>query len=202
MWEEASKFSLGVLLLFSSLLCLYQWQLRASVARERSRYLTVSPAVVPNTPLMSSEKLTIRYDYFHFISLETIMLIFISPSVNTFRRNDMLKVFLSSFHKCPIVEEIQVVWSDLKNSPPSFIGEYDRTVVEVHKNNSLSNRFIALLPIKTNVSVCSNIVRLLTVLSDLSRMQAVFSVDDDIVTSCSDLDFLAHTWTMNRRLVA
>lgn len=71
--------------------------------------------------------------------------------VNTFRRNDMLEIFLDNFHVCPVVEQIQVVWSDTKSSPPGFISKHKNTVLEVHYNNSLSNRFIPILPISTEV---------------------------------------------------
>jgi glucuronyl/N-acetylglucosaminyl transferase EXT2 len=90
----------------------------------------------------------------------------------------MLEIFLDNFHVCPVVEQIQVVWSDTKSSPPGFISKNKNTVLEVHHNNSLSNRFIPILPIST---------------------EAVLSIDDDIVVSCEDLDFWVHSWTMNRR---
>ena len=73
--------------------------------------------------------------------------------VNTFRRLDLLKEFLKYYEDCDIVEEIQVVWSDLASKPPSdWTRKYLKSVFEIHLvNNSLTNRFIPLMPIKTEV---------------------------------------------------
>lgn len=75
--------------------------------------------------------------------------------VNTFRRPDLLKQFVEYYHHCPHVQSIQVVWSEVNVSPPPVYSDKSRfsgkVVVEVHKNNSLSNRFRALLPIPTEV---------------------------------------------------
>lgn len=64
-----------------------------------------------------------------------------------------------------MVEEIQVVWSDVKENPPyvwikDFIApdsnhkKTTRVTVEEHKENSLSNRFRVLIPVTTAVRQC------------------------------------------------
>lgn len=78
----------------------------------------------------------------------------ITVRVNTFRRNDMLKIFLDHYTKCPIISRIQVVWSDQVNSPPLdwLVGYPNGSVVfEIHRKDSLIARFSPLSPIKTNV---------------------------------------------------
>jgi hypothetical protein len=76
--------------------------------------------------------------------------------VNTFRRNDMLEKFLEHYTTCPEVKEITVVWSDLQNSPPSHLSPSrypaGKVKYEIHKVNSISNRFKALDPVPTEVS--------------------------------------------------
>lgn len=108
------------------------------------------------TNLMSSDKVTIRFGFICLLICSIDILIIRNLflyiiRVNTFRRNDLLQIFLKSFNDCPVVEQIQVVWSDTKSSPPGFIRDYKRAVAEIHHNNSLSNRFIPLLPISTEV---------------------------------------------------
>lgn len=66
-----------------------------------------------------------------------------------------MKIFLDYHEKCDAIEEIQVVWSDLEYSPPeNWTQNYEngKVVFEIHSNNSLTNRFISKLKIKTEVS--------------------------------------------------
>eukprot|EP01038_Epipyxis_sp_PR26KG_P004192 gene4192-5963_t len=103
--------------------------------------------------------------------------------VNTFRRLDLLKIFLDSYVQCGCVAMIQVVWSDTVNKPPqSMINEFiNRNVVfEIHKNNSLSNRFKPLINIPT---------------------QSVLSIDDDLVIPCDHLLDALVVWNANRRVL-
>ena len=74
--------------------------------------------------------------------------------VNTYRRLDLLETFLDYYDTCDVVDQIQVVWSDLQSSPPySWLKDLstNKTRFEVHKTNSLNNRFRQLLPINTDV---------------------------------------------------
>jgi hypothetical protein len=96
----------------------------------------------------------------------------------------MLEQFLDFYHKCPLVKQIQIVWSDTKASPPvDWLKKYnhrneEKVLFEVHKNNSLSNRFRPLVPIDTD---------------------GILSIDDDIFIPCEELQTLFNSWTMNRR---
>ena len=113
--------------------------------------------------------------------------------VNTFRRLDLLKLFLDYYlgvdkeggkkQECNLVRQVQVVWSDTANQPPtSWVKEYgDRLVFEVHDKNTLSNRFLPKAVIETD---------------------AVFSVDDDLIIPCATLAENLRTWrSFDRTLV-
>ena len=76
--------------------------------------------------------------------------------VNTFRRLDLLGIFLEHYHKCQNVRQIQIIWSDQESTPPlEWLNKYpkDKVVFEVHRNNSLNNRFQNLIPITTEVNI-------------------------------------------------
>jgi hypothetical protein len=96
--------------------------------------------------------------------------------VNTFRRNDLLEQFLNHYDKCPDVTEIQVVWSDQKNSPPkNFLNGLQRKVTfEVHSFDSLSNRFKPIANVETDL---------------------VLSIDDDLIVDCETLQHGARVWS-------
>jgi hypothetical protein len=69
----------------------------------------------------------------------------------------MLEKFLEHYTMCPEIKEITVVWSDLKNAPPAHLSpeRYPPGLVryEMHTVNSISNRFKALEPVPTEVSI-------------------------------------------------
>jgi hypothetical protein len=87
--------------------------------------------------------------------------------INTFRRNKDLKVIVEHYSRCPNIDSIQIVWSDLDNSPPPdsfFRIKSDVPVLfEVHSINSLNNRFNPLQPLET---------------------ETVYSTDDDVLVTC------------------
>ena len=102
--------------------------------------------------------------------------------VNTFRRLDLLEIFLDHYSTCTdTVNEIQIVWSDQLNAAPI---EWEKSYLplkvkfEIHGTNSLSNRFKVL----TNVST-----------------SAVLSIDDDLVIPCKDLKSAMGVWLSNRK---
>lgn len=100
-----------------------------------------------------------------------------SLRMNTFRRNDLLKRSAEHLASCDCVGQIQVVWSDQENAPPSlevFKQEArGKIYFEVHDTNSLNHRFNVTSPMET---------------------VGVFSTDDDLEISCADLQFGFETW--------
>lgn len=94
-----------------------------------------------------------------------------------------MEIFLDSYARCDVVKQIQVVWSDQENSAPlEWIEKYPESKVsfELHKKNSLSNRFRPLTEIPT---------------------QAVLSIDDDLVVPCEELDRSLNVWSSNKRVL-
>eukprot|EP01036_Dinobryon_divergens_P029815 gene29815-38969_t len=105
--------------------------------------------------------------------------------VNTFRRLDLLETFMRYYKDCKIVKQVQVVWSDQENGAPfHWIKDFglpsDKYVFEIHRNNSLSNRFRPLLSIPT---------------------VAVLSIDDDLIIPCEDLMNTMNIWEANKRVL-
>lgn len=101
--------------------------------------------------------------------------------VNTFRRPDLLKTFLNHYTTCKDVKEIQIIWSDQKTAAPiEWVRLYPNALVtfEIHKNDSLSNRFRPLLSIKTD---------------------AVASLDDDLIITCAEMSRTFAIWRSNIR---
>lgn len=107
--------------------------------------------------------------------------------VNTFRRNDQLELFLDYYagyknmRECAFIKEVQVIWSDPENIPPTQWLEEDSKYVkdkvyfEVHTKNSLNNRFLPL----TKESV---------------KTHAVLSIDDDLIIPCNVLRENLRVW--------
>ncbi len=67
-----------------------------------------------------------------------------------------MRIFLKSYARCACVDTITIVWSDPKSSPPEDLvleSKYPNSTFEfeVHKENSLSNRFRPLTPVPTEV---------------------------------------------------
>lgn len=102
--------------------------------------------------------------------------------MNTWRRNDLLKISVEHLATCDCVGQIQVVWSDQENDPPGleFFEEAARDKIrfEIHDTNSLSHRFNMTLPMETD---------------------GVFSTDDDLHISCADLKFGFESWQSSQK---
>jgi hypothetical protein len=80
--------------------------------------------------------------------------------INTFRRNDLLKVSLEHYISCSGVHEIQVIWSDQLNKPPTNLIDtkfqnINKIKYELHSKDSLNNRFMPREEVKTNVRLKS-----------------------------------------------
>ena len=98
--------------------------------------------------------------------------------INTFRRNEELKKIVRHYTACPHIEELQIIWSDLKFKPPplSFFQLQPNHIpvrFEIHNFDSLSNRFLALSDIKT---------------------ETIYSTDDDVIVSCDDMTIGFSVW--------
>ena len=103
--------------------------------------------------------LSILLHHFSLIPVSFFLILLFSAyylRVNTFRRLDLLSLFLDHYSTCRNVRQIQVVWSDQNNSAPmTWLKHYPegKVVFEVHGNDSLNNRFHHLIPIPTEVTI-------------------------------------------------
>ena len=107
----------------------------------------------------------------------------VTVRVNTFRRLDLLETFLSHYHRCSVVKQIQVIWSDPENNAPvEWSKRYvdGRVIFEVHQTNSLNHRFHNITPVPT---------------------EAVLSIDDDLVVPCDVIERSFRLWRSNKRVL-
>lgn len=106
--------------------------------------------------------------------------------MNTWKRYDLLKQSISHYSSCPGLESIHIVWSE--PSPPSdplkkFLNHivqsnsgHEQQVelkFDINKEDSLNNRFKEIKDLRTD---------------------AVFSIDDDVIFSCSSVEFAFNVW--------
>ncbi|KAF5453652.1 hypothetical protein F2P56_028542 [Juglans regia] len=106
--------------------------------------------------------------------------------MNTWKRYDLLKQSISHYSSCPGLESIHIVWSE--PNPPSdplkkFLNHivqsnsgHERQVelkFDINKEDSLNNRFKEIKDLRTD---------------------AVFSIDDDVIFSCSSVEFAFNVW--------
>lgn len=96
--------------------------------------------------------------------------------INTWQRNEQLLLSINHHAKCEGVKEIQVVWCDAKNEPPSEILHHKsgKVKIEKHAINSLNERFKVLIDPPT---------------------LGVLSLDDDVLRPCVALDAAFVRWT-------
>jgi hypothetical protein len=95
--------------------------------------------------------------------------------IQTFRRNACLLQAVRHWRTCSLVKEIAVSWGDPQMAPPRFL-EKCRICRVFLTENRLSARF-------TPQNFLTN---------------ALFSVDDDVVYACADLERLYSAWTLNQ----
>ena len=100
--------------------------------------------------------------------------------VNTFERSALLPRVVQHWASCPRALEVHVVWSEPAPPPAARAllpggggGAAPRVVVERHANTSLNNRFA---------------------LASRARSRAVFSVDDDVLVACADVERAFDVW--------
>lgn len=106
--------------------------------------------------------------------------------INTWKRYDLLKKSISHYTTCLGVESIHIVWSE--PDPPSeslvtFLQQVTKANLrhgreaelrfEMNEEDSLNNRFKEIKGLNT---------------------EAIFSVDDDVIFSCSTVEFAFSVW--------
>ncbi|XP_068668635.1 glycosylinositol phosphorylceramide mannosyl transferase 1-like [Aristolochia californica] len=106
--------------------------------------------------------------------------------VNTWKRNDLLKKSIAHYSACLCVDSIHIVWSE--SEPPSDSlhrvlrhivqsnsrdGRHIELKFDIHKEDSLNNRFKEIPDLKT---------------------EAVFSIDDDVIFPCTSVEFAFKVW--------
>eukprot|EP00804_Cyclotella_cryptica_P025193 CCRYP_016985-RA/>CCRYP_016985-RA protein AED:0.13 eAED:0.15 QI:0/0/0/1/1/1/2/0/544 len=96
--------------------------------------------------------------------------------MNTWHRNEQLILSVNHHAKCEGVKEIQIVWCDSENEPPSEILHHKsgKVKVERHTINSLNERFKVLIDPPT---------------------LGILSLDDDVLRPCEALDAAFIRWT-------
>lgn len=106
--------------------------------------------------------------------------------INTWKRNDLLKRSISHYTSCPGLDSIHIVWSE-PNAPSESLKQFLNHVVhskaingrqielkfDINKEDSLNNRFKEVKDLK---------------------LDAVFSIDDDIIFPCSSVELAFSVW--------
>lgn len=106
--------------------------------------------------------------------------------MNTWKRYDLLKQSISHYTTCEGLDSIHIVWSE--PDPPSHSlrtllnhiilanargGRQVELKFDINKEDSLNNRFKEIKDLKVD---------------------AVFSIDDDIIFPCSSVEFAFNVW--------
>jgi len=98
--------------------------------------------------------------------------------VNTYRRPDMLARAIDHYGRCRRTDSIRVIWSESEFPPvpevdADMYSPFTEVIYHIHPENSLNDRFEPLEGLRT---------------------ESIFSVDDDMMVSCDDLDFAFEVW--------
>ena len=99
--------------------------------------------------------------------------------VNTWRRNEQLIVSLNHHSQCEGVAQIQVIWCDDENEPPTEVTNHrsGKVVVERHIINSLNERF--------------------NIMTEDTPTLGILSMDDDVLRPCDAIDAGFFRWVTN-----
>ncbi|CAI9774859.1 unnamed protein product [Fraxinus pennsylvanica] len=103
--------------------------------------------------------------------------------INTWKRNDLLKQSISHYASCPGLASIHIVWSE-PDPPSESLKKFLNHVIhlngrkielkfDINKEDSLNNRFKEITDLK---------------------MDAVFSIDDDVIFPCTSVEFAFTVW--------
>jgi Glycosyl transferase family 64 domain len=106
--------------------------------------------------------------------------------INTWKRNDLLRRSVAHYASCAGVDSIHVVWSEPDLPQNSLIDNLKRVVrselrgrreieikFDINQEDSLNNRFKEINDLRTD---------------------AIYSIDDDVITPCSSLEFAYTVW--------
>lgn len=96
--------------------------------------------------------------------------------INTWKREELLRLSVEHHLSCPKVAQVQVVWCVEQGRPPAWLLDRPGVVVEVHMENTLNERFRIQKEPPT---------------------RGVFHVDDDVLRPCPALDNGFVKWTDN-----
>jgi hypothetical protein len=96
--------------------------------------------------------------------------------LNTWNRNEQLLASINHHSRCVGVAQIQIVWCNMEEEPPTEVVNHPsgKVVVEKHVVNTLNERFNLLTTAPT---------------------KGIISMDDDILRSCEALDSAFFRWT-------
>ncbi|XP_010256615.1 PREDICTED: glycosyltransferase family 64 protein C4 isoform X2 [Nelumbo nucifera] len=106
--------------------------------------------------------------------------------INTWKRNDLLKQSISHYASCRGLDSIHIVWSE-PDPPSNSLHEFLQHTIrskskdgrnielkfDIHKEDSLNNRFKEIEDLKTD---------------------AIFSIDDDVIFPCTSVEFAFTVW--------
>lgn len=106
--------------------------------------------------------------------------------INTWKRNDLLRQSVAHYATCAGVDSIHVVWSEPDLPQSSLIDSLKRLV----RSKSKGGREIE---IKFNVNKEDSLNNRFKEIRDL-RTDAIYSIDDDVITPCSSLEFAYTVW--------
>lgn len=106
--------------------------------------------------------------------------------INTWKRNDLLKQSISHYSSCPGLDSIHIVWSD-PNTPSDSLITFLNQVVESKANNDRQ------IELKFDINKEDSLNNRFKEIKDL-KVDAVFSIDDDIIFPCSSVELAFSTW--------
>lgn len=105
--------------------------------------------------------------------------------MNTWKENPLLEQAVAHYASCSGTDAIHVVWSESK--PPSEILKIKLKKIVVSKSRRTHAPKFSL-----DVNLEDNANRFKPI--DDIRTDAIFSVDHDVIVSCSTLDFAFSVW--------
>lgn len=106
--------------------------------------------------------------------------------MNTWKRYDLLKQSIAHYAKCPGLDSIHLVWSE--PDPPS--DSLQIFLQRIIRKNSRNGRQVEL---KFDINTEDSLNNRFKEIKDL-KVDAVFSIDDDIIFPCHSVKFAFDVW--------